>query len=267
MRDFKNYVSTREVGKRNSNGIAYVIIPAEESIPREVYIKDCLSKSKVALLFEDGGFYENALVGKNVWNYLQFPLTSDKLGSCVFWNYIKKSNTIIVIDVIQKSDDVLNQFENEFLLKRTFNNNVISISGNSKTNILSINVQSDDSTQNKLNINVTNSNKSSVLNIFVKGNIEIESDGKTTLKSTNNLNLIFKDEKGLIENKFEILNNGFCIKTKQESFFTLFNLLLNEIESAIILTPSGAGTISPSTTIKLETIRTKFNTLFNNGSN
>jgi len=61
--------------------------------------------------------------------------------------------------------------------------------------------------------------------------------------------------------KFNIAGNKFEVANAVYDLKSAFNDLITEIKTAIVTTPSGAGTISPTTITKLEIVNTKINEL------
>ena len=54
----------------------------------------------------------------------------------------------------------------------------------------------------------------------------------------------------------------FTLKNNTTSLKALFNELITELKAAIITTPAGAGSVSPTTIAKLDSINAKVNNLF-----
>jgi hypothetical protein len=240
MRDYlTSYVSTQAPGVRNASGIAYVIIKTKNGKPRVDYIKDCMLKGCVTVAFENGGFLENVPVAKHVWGYIKFPEKEDKFGSCVVWSNIDKRNSIVILAVIPKTDEINNIAENQFSLSRSLDDKHLEISGDAKAGIINISVDGGKD-KGELMINVFNKNKSSKLSVNVKGNISLDVDGKVDL----------------------FTSQGISIRNKNETFIILLSDLIKELKNSIVNTPSGPGNISPSTITLIEKVETRIKTLF-----
>ena len=240
MRNYlTQYASTQAPGVRNASGIGYIIIKNKNNAPREKYIKDCMLKGCVTIAFENGGFLENVPVLTHVWNYIKFPEKEDKMGSCVLWNNIDKRNSIVIVGVIPKTNEINNIAENQFIISRSLDNKHIEISGDAKSGKINISVDGGEK-DGELMINVFNKNKSSKLSVNVKGSISLDVDGKVDLFSSQ----------------------GISIRNKNETFITLLTDLIKELKNGIIQTPSGPGNISPSTITLIEKVETRIKTLF-----
>lgn len=253
MREYLyDFASTQDNGFRNSSGIAYVIIKAKNDASRAKYIKDCTIKGCVTIALENGGFLENVPVLKHVWNDIVFPADSNKMGSCVFWTNVPKTNIVVIQGVVPKNNEVINRNENEFLLSRNFTQQVngknisnhIEIAGNAIAGKINISVDGGED-NGELLINIFNKNKSSKLTVNTKGNVTFNVSGKMDL----------------------FTSKGISIRNDKETFITLLTDLIKEFKNSIIQTPSGAGNISPTTIQLIEKVETRIQTLFiENGS-
>lgn len=195
MRDYlSDFVSTQDNGSRNASGLGYVIIKAKNNTERETYIKDCTRKGCITIALENGGFVETVPVLKHVWNDIVFPEKSNKLGSCILWTNIPKSNAIVIVGVIPKSNEIVNRNENDFLLNRSFANKVggktiinnLEISGSAKEGKINISVDGGDD-NGELIINIANKNKTASLNIKVKGKAIVDTTDTITLNSAKSI--------------------------------------------------------------------------------
>jgi len=73
--------------------------------------------------------------------------------------------------------------------------------------------------------------------------------------------IIIKSEK--LNIIIDIKNGKFKIANADVSLIDIFSSLITELKNAIITTPAGAGSISPTTVTKLNAIENKFKQLFN----
>ena len=65
-------------------GFGYITIPYD--VDRDLYIKTCYRKERVAIQLDDGGgIIRNCYVGKTAMQNIEFPENFDKLGSGVFF--------------------------------------------------------------------------------------------------------------------------------------------------------------------------------------
>ena len=197
MRDYLNeYLSTQDNGFRNSSGLGYVIIKAKDDANREAYIKNCVLKGTVTIALENGGFVENVPILKHVWNDITFPELPNKLGSCVLWSNVNKSNVIVIVGVVPKNNEIVNRNENDFLLTRSFAQKIggknivnnIEISGNAKEGKINITVDGGNDNGEML-INVSNKNNTAAVKINVKGKVAIDSTDVITINSKKSVTL------------------------------------------------------------------------------
>lgn len=185
------YVSTREIGMRNSAGVAYLIIPS--LIDRDAYIEDCYRRGCCTIAFESGGIFENAIIAKHVFNELEFPQTPEEIGTMLFWVNIPKLNTISIIGAMNKNNELINIGENQFIISKKNGNNYIEISGNAKNGKVIINVEGDRVDHGEMNIHVSNPLNAAKLNVTVKGNINVDVLGSVNIRATRSLKAIIKD--------------------------------------------------------------------------
>lgn len=240
MRDYLNFISTTPNGIKDNQGVGYIISLGKNSADIKKYIKNSFLKTTVTIALENGGFIENVPVLKHVWNDLEFPDSNKKLGSCIFWNKVPYLNNILVVGVITKNNDVLNQYEHQFSLHKEFEKNYIEISGDAKNGRLNLTV--DGGTNNgELEINVANNSNSAKLRLVVKGNMIVDIDGKTDF----------------------YVNDGIAIRNKDESLKTIFDDLLLKLENAILTGGSGPYNFGPTAKNDLKVIGQRINKLLN----
>ena len=254
----KKFVSTRPNSSRNSCGIGYIICKAKNDAERKAYIKNCRSKSVVTLAFESGGSMENVNVLSHVFNDLVFPKTQDKLGSCVLWNSIPKSNQVIVVGIINRVDELQNFTEDSFVISRKFSdgvlgangiNNYLEISGNAQSGEINISV-SGSKNLGKLKINIANKNKSAELSVNVKGKINLEATDDITLQNNTIVYLTAKekvilgegDEPMILGNIFKSLLDDFIDEVSNIKTNTTIGLqpILNIVQVKLLKTRTQA---------------------------
>lgn len=271
MRDFlTEYKSTQNNGVRNSNGIGYVIIKAKDNASRKKYIQNCILKGSVTIALENGGFIENVPVLKHVWNDIEFPQLGNKMGSLVLWNNIDKANVIVITGVIPKNNEIINRNENEFFIGRAFTQevdgkqvtNYIEISGNADSGKINISIDGGQD-DGELSINLFNQNKSTKLNVIVKGDINFDGSNDTNFTTKNNfnasaqniLNLLAKKSINLGTGK-EPLVLGNTLKTEIEKTNNLLQVIVKVLTGAPI-TEAGNGAPSSLQQSLASAIRTQ----------
>jgi len=200
MRDYlQDYVSTQKPGVRNNSGIGSVILHGSRS--REEYISDCTLKGCVTIALTDGGFVENVLVLKHVWNDIVFPAKKENIGSSVLWNKTS-SNMIVIVGVIPNNNELINRNENDFVIGRNFTqvkdgvttSNRVEVSGNAKAGKLNVTVDGGDDS-GELMINVFNKKKTGKLSINLKGNINVDASDSVSFNIRNKIDFSIDDKK------------------------------------------------------------------------
>ena len=258
-----NYVSTQNNGFRNSSGIGYVLINAKDNAPREKYIKDCMLKGCLTIALENGGFIENIPVLKHVWDDIIFPELNTQMGSCVLWNNIPKSNLVVIVGVIPKSDEVINRNENSFSLSKTFIqktngknvSNHLDISGDAKTGKINISVDGGEDS-GELLINVFNKNKTANLKVNVRGKIIFDSSGGLEYKDAFKNEIIADKNNVQINAKKKVnLGKGKEGITLGKQANDMFDEFINEVASITVTT--ALGTMPILNLLQVQKLKTK----------
>lgn len=235
----KKYVSTRPVGTRNSAGIGYIILPTDKD--RDKYIESCYNTGTISVMLEDGGMVDYVSISNHVLNYLEFPKTSEQLGSMLFWVNIPKKNIPVIVAVINKNDEIISIGEHQIIQSKDHKDGYIEISGNAKDGLLNITAKGKKSDKGVLNISVTNVDDTAELNLLVRGTSNIKTIGDTNLEVTNKIKIRIFDpdvddketvwyyEKGKgfsykdeFDNEIEINSDG-KINIKPSKQFNLFS--------------------------------------------
>lgn len=185
----------------HSTGIGYITIPTD--IDRDLYVKTCYRKERVAIQLDGGGsVVNNCYISKQTLQNISFPENPQSLGSCVAFISIKHHNLPIIVGVISKPDETQLLEENSFKKLVSTKNANVSIEGKGKSGELFINVESDFEGEGSIYINLKSKNNTSKFNINCFGDINIYSEGETTLKALKNVNL----QKLKIEGSEEIIS-------------------------------------------------------------
>ena len=166
---------------------------------RQEYIDSCYRTGTVSLLTMYGERFDNILVNKSIFQDLEFPRTSQELGSRVLWVNIPKHEIPVIVCTFNKLNEFLNLEENEFSLKKEFNNQetgsntIVEVSGNSRTGEVLINVDTGEDDQGALKININNNNNTGKLELTVDGEVNIDIVNKLTAMIGQELNLKIHD--------------------------------------------------------------------------
>lgn len=209
----------------NLCGIGYIIIPTNFVEQRENYIRHCYNTGSVALYTKEGQFLQNVKLSKQLLDIIEFPINGDNLGSEITYIMISPYNKAVGIAVTIKSDDdILPIQEYSLNLVRQTETGQVSIIGDAKTGKLNITVDSETDNGGEFTINVINNNKTAKLNLNIKGDINLDIDGKSSITTTKEFKLIInKDSQTDITEIKYLLDQGFSYLDQYKN-----SLLINE---------------------------------------
>lgn len=150
-------------------------------IDRDKYIKNCYLTGTVSLINENAEIVSNVKIGKLALQLVDFPDDNESTGSEIVCATAPYSGRLYVIDVYGTGRQAFNQEENQY---RFFKTNEagsagILIDGNGNI-ILTVDGDSDNGA---VTLNVTNQDRAGKLNVIVNGDILVENDGNTTIKT------------------------------------------------------------------------------------
>ena len=135
-------IRNRKSNPSHSVGYGHVMIPFGQD--REEFIKDCYNKERICLFLEDtGGMLKNVEVSRQAMRDIVFPDNSENkynLGSAVIYATIPFYGSQVVLAVCSNESET--EFLNEamFLLNKNYGQNSVSIEGDAKKGLLSLNV-------------------------------------------------------------------------------------------------------------------------------
>jgi hypothetical protein len=158
--------------KRRGAGVCYAIIP--ENVDRDTYVKDCMRRGIIAALFDDGAVSFNVRVGMSVLPLIDFPLTTQKLGSALVYVNEYNHNNAIVIDRLIKDDEASPYSENEFRFEKNTANGSVSILGTAKDGNLFIKVLGNTDAGGKIFVDVGNTNNTGGVVLNITGDLKTE---------------------------------------------------------------------------------------------
>lgn len=84
----------------NKSGMGYVYLPIDRD--PKAYYKYCQATSTICLMLQNGGVIENVVCSTIIFNELEFPEQSDRLGSQVFWVRNSDSGLPVVVAILNK---------------------------------------------------------------------------------------------------------------------------------------------------------------------
>jgi len=196
-------------------GIGYVVIPFD--LDRSKYISTCYRRERISIQLDDGGsIVQNCYISKNLLSQLSFPKEADKLGSAVSFIVPKFHNIPIIVGVLSRPGET--QLLDENIHKRVVKSDagVVSISMNPKGGLF-VSVDSNFENQGNVYIDLKAKNNSSKFNVSCQGDINIYSEGNTSLEVIKSLHLIKSEvNKGVknIHSKIEFTEEGILIEDK-----------------------------------------------------
>ena len=155
-----------------SGGIGYISVPSD--IDREKYIQDCYINSRVSIKCEDGSFFNRVPITTHVLDDIEFPQTSDQLGSCVVYIAEQLYQYPIIIGKLNKTDNISNIKQNSFNINRICNDKVVNINGDANSGVINLTISAGGK-KGIFNIDVDNDNDDCLMNINISGDVEVSS--------------------------------------------------------------------------------------------
>lgn len=200
-------------------GTGYIVIPCD--IDRDVYIEECYRKERVAVQMDDGmGILKNCFISQSAMQSVRFPESYKELGSLVVFIFDKFKSQPIILDVVSKRNETQLLQENSFKRVVTSKTGSVSIEGKAKDGNLFVNVESDFENSGNIFINLRSKNNTSKFNVNCFGDINIYSEGDTSLETLKTAKIICnyidgKEKK--LASKIELTQNGFLYEDKSEN--------------------------------------------------
>lgn len=183
----------------NSTMIGYLFLPP--NVDRDLYIKDVFKTQSLIMVDEKGGYWENVFVSKSLLSDLAFPENTKSRGCVLVCNKVPKSNVPVVVAVLDlKEISGILEEENQFRLLKVSKdkNNTVDIDGRAERGTLNINISAKETKTGKFNINVTNTDKTAELNLYVKGMINLLADKDFNVRALRSFNQIIVDDQATV---------------------------------------------------------------------
>jgi len=199
-----------------SAGVAYIALPTD--LERNVYINDCYQNFRVSVWGEDGSFMNRVPIPPEILNFIEFPADEKQKGSPVIYVTDELQSQPVIIARFPYTNQLGDGKENEFSIKRNFNNSFVDIRGNAEKNFCSIAVDGGNNSGN-LYIKVSGAD-GTVFNIEVTGDISITSQGKIEIVqqegfTVTTLNKDSEDENDSNNEVFSQTIDGVKIQSKK----------------------------------------------------
>lgn len=200
---------------RDSFSLWRIYLPTD--VDRDKYVKTCYMTGTVSLVNENSEFKHSVKIGRLSLQVITFPADTKSFGSEVICASMPYSGRLYVVDVFSSSSEIYDQEENQYRFFKVGKGYAEArIDGSGK---ILLTVDSDDAAE--VEISVTNKDRSGSLKVNVNGEIMVINDGKTTVQSSQEINLeqydaeadertvvnIIKDQVKVISKKI-LLNDG-----------------------------------------------------------
>lgn len=187
-----NQVSKQGIpGKRLPAGIGYVYIPKDIDVNK--FKMSCYRNGTVSFITENGERFDNVKVSKSVIKDLEFPVSTDVLGSEIFWVLTPKYKQPVILGVFLKSGEYINLSEGEFVLSKKTDKGYVEISGSVDKNcnlILKLDSEVSDS---KILIHSVSKDGTGQIELTSDGDCSIVSGGKVKVQSSVSLEVDVTD--------------------------------------------------------------------------
>jgi hypothetical protein len=157
--------------KTSGNGRIYL----RKDLSKDDYIQHCFRTGTVSILLDDGGVVDNIAIDKSRFTDIEFPVSTKKLGSQVFWVMNEDSNQPIIIAVINKTGEIIPLQPFVKGMRSQTESGVTELLLDGKKSIIILNASSQTANGGDIHILSNNQNNTSKLKIFVSSNIDISS--------------------------------------------------------------------------------------------
>jgi len=184
-------------GTGNANhpaGVGYIIVP--RNIPRQQYIKRCKRTGVIGLFTESHAFNWNVRIDKWSLQMIEFPKTSDQLGSGVVWINVPVINQMVVIGTLPKNDEMTDLAEAEFQMSRETEAGSVSWSMDAEQAQMNISVVSKTDGGGEFVISVGNKSKTGKVELVVKGDVIVRASNNVEVMAENEAVIRVKDASG-----------------------------------------------------------------------
>jgi hypothetical protein len=212
-------------GYRDAVSIWRVYLPY--GIDREKYVKNCFLTGTVTLINENAETIHRVRIGKLALQMVDFPADEKSFGSEVVCLTLPYSGEVRVVDVFSGKTDFNDQEENQFKVLKAVDGESAQLIIDGAKGRVAISVDSD-ADQGELNIQVSNSNRTAKMSVTVNGEIMVVNDGKTTVQSSQEIQLEQYDGNDEGEKTFvNVKKDQVKIESKK--------ILLNDSDEPILL--------------------------------
>jgi hypothetical protein len=167
-----------------SSGIAYICIPSDQDLDRDLFISECFNHGTVMMKNEEGGVYKNVPCPQLIFNQIEFPDKYEDYGTAICYVTSELHQQPLIVGKYTKTNEIIDQQEHEWLIGRKFKSSNIEIRGSAKEGFLNIVIDGNETSDLLIKI-INKNNKGSfkldidgMFNIFTLDNIEFNSQKK-----------------------------------------------------------------------------------------
>lgn len=261
--------------------IGFIFLPP--NLNREEYIQICQSTEQVSVIdLEFNRVIHKVRVGRNTFKEIQFPQSTDSLGSAVICLNLEIREQYVVIDTIKAYDDVvLTQLEHSFRIFRKNNASLVDFHIKGLTGELDIVIDSGDQENIQSNWSFFNKKRKAFLRLYIQGIFHLIAEKllyivgydileiKIVKKGKDHIKLKLQKDKGIVysddyKNEFEINKDGNMVFNPKNKFIVgeenysvvlgelmqeAVDNIIDELVQATIITETGPKSLSNAATI------------------
>lgn len=227
-------------------GVAYICIHSD--IDRDIFISDCFTRSTVSIKTQEGSVYKNCPIDPIKFNDIIWPMDPQNIGTPVVYVTEPIHQQPIVIATLNFIDTIQDQDENQFKIKRKWNDSIVEIAGSAKEGYLNIIV--DGIERSDFIVRVSNKDNNANITLDIDGEVNILAHDVVTISSQQQIiSKVGIEDKSSISSqssteinhkidKFSI-NEGSEPLPLGETLKNLLNEILDTLASSTVTTQSG----------------------------
>lgn len=182
-------------GKRQMVGLGFIIANTTQSLAE--YKRYCFDTSTVTIVTTENEIINQCLIGKNAISQIEFPNTTKQKGSLVAWICPKANNTPVIIDVINGTTDKNNQQSDEtvyFKKGGKYDINSILFEALGNKGVFNIIANGYGENNGEIITKVIHSKLQGLYDLYVQGNIKIDSEDSIIIKAKQNFEILIEDD-------------------------------------------------------------------------
>ena len=225
----------------------YICIPPE--VDRDKFVKNCLITGFVSIQPIVGGAIHRVRCDKWILQQVDFPASSKDQGSLVGYCVDPKKKSPYIVSCYDKINEYHDLDENQFKLQKSTDDGSVTVLGDGNGRLL-INVSANKANKGRIDINLTNLDDTTQLNVNLKGSATIYASGKVFTQTNDEILLEATDNEdtssiSITKDRInhdggsEPMALGNTLKTLIEEIIDEADTLATE--SSKIVVPTGVG--------------------------